>query len=350
MKPLILILLFTAGTAWAILLTGCNSDSHSTNRSINKPADINFYLQSEVKIDSVLFANFTQDREFQFMPYSDTLNITLNDSINDLYFIKFYTGDDAIMYQMWLDGKNLVIKGKIADKFKPDTVIGSSLFYRSLDFRKKYKALIENGASADSINNFLFSNLQQNITSPFSIEISSQLSHRNTNNKEVLKKLYDLLADQPEAIKQSLNNPYKGIEKVLTVNKIALQDFQFYTADDKLTAINTVKGKKYLLDLWFIECAPCLADHKIMAGKREFLNSKNVELIGISIDQEQAEWKNFIAQKKYYWQNLREVDDPDKKLRTHLLISVFPTYLLIDGEGNILQRSNSYEEIEKHLE
>lgn len=332
-----------------ILLTGCKSDGNPTNQPTNKPADINFYLQTDKKIDSVLFANFTQDREFQFMPYSDTLNITLNDSINDSYFIKFYTGKDAIMYPMWLDGKNLVIKGKITDKFRPDTVICSSLFYHSLDFRKKYKALIENAASADSINSFLFTNLQENISSPFSIEISAQLYQKNISNKVVLKKLYDLLADQPEAIKKSLNNPYKGIEKVLTVNKIALQDFQFYNTDDKLTSIRPVKGKKYLLDFWFIECAPCLADHKIMAGKRELLNSATVELIGISIDQDQAAWKNFIKQKNYYWQNLREVDDPEKKLRTNLLIAAFPTYLLLDSEGNILQRSNSFAEIEKYL-
>lgn len=332
-----------------ILLSGCKSDRHSTNRSTNKPADINFYLQTDVKIDSVLFANFTQDREFQFMPYSDTLNITLNDSINDNYFIKFYKGDDAIMYPMHLDGENLVIKGKITDKFKPDTVIGSKLYYRSLDFRIKYKGLVESGANADSINNFLFSNLQQNISSPLSIEISAQLYHKNISNKAVLKKLYDLLADQPEAIKKNLNNPYKGIEKVLTVNKIALQDFQFYNTGDKLTTINPAKGKKYLLDFWFIECAPCLEDHKLLAGKRELLNNNKVELIGISIDQDQAEWKNFILQKKYYWQNLREVDEPAKTLRTNLLITAFPTYLLIDGEGNILQRSNSFAEIEKYL-
>jgi thiol-disulfide isomerase/thioredoxin len=333
-----------------ILLAGCTSDNQSTNLPANKPADVNFYLQTDKRIDSVLFANFTQDREFQFMPYSDTLNITLNDSINDSYFIKFYTGKDAIMYPMWLDGKNLVIKGKITDKFRPDTIIGSSLYYHSLDFRKKYKDLIAKAASADSVNSFLFSNLHQDITSPFSIEISSILYQRNISNKAVLKKLYDLLADQPEAIKKSLNNPYKGIEKVLTVNKIALQDFQFYNTDHQLTSISPAKGKKYLLDFWFIECAPCLADHKIMAGKRELLNRSKVELIGISIDQDQAEWKNFLSQKKYYWQNLREVDDTDKKLRTHLLITAFPTYLLIDDEGNILQRANSYAEIEKHLE
>jgi thiol-disulfide isomerase/thioredoxin len=332
-----------------ILLAGCKSDSNSTNQSTNKPADVNFYLQTDVKIDSVLFANFTQDREFQFMPYSDTLNITLNDSINDSYFIKFYTGNNAIMYPMWLDGKNLIIKGKITDKFRPDTVIGSSLYYYSLDFRKKYKALVAQAASTDSMNSFLFRQLQANISSPFSIEISSFLYQRNISNKAVLRKLYDLLAAQPEAIKQSLNNPYKGIEKVLTVNKIALQDFQFYNTDDKLTTISPAKGKKYLLDFWFIECAPCLADHKIMAGKRELLNSSKVELIGISIDQGQAEWKNFIRQKNYYWQNLREVDDPEKNLRTNLLITAFPTYLLLDGEGNILQRSNSFADIEKYL-
>jgi thiol-disulfide isomerase/thioredoxin len=329
-------------------MASCQS-GNSTARSTNKPADVNFYLQTDRKIDSVLFANMTQDREFHFMPYSDTLNITLNDSINDLYFIKFFIGDDAVLYQMWLDGKNLVVKGKIENRFKLDTVIGSELFYHALDFRKQYKAVLESGASVDSVNNFLFDQLSLDITSPFSIEIASQLYHKNINDKATLRKLFDLLQYQPEVIQKSLHSPYAAVEKVLTVSKVDWRDFQFYTTDGKLTTINTVKGKKYLLDLWFMECAPCLADHKIMMGKKELLAGKNVELIGISIDDYQDDWKNFLQHKNYFWKNLRENDDPEKKLRTKLLISLFPTYLLMDSEGNILQRSNSFTEIEKLL-
>jgi len=86
-----------------------------------------------------------------------------------------------------------------------------------------------------------------------------------------------------------------------------------------------------------------------MTKKLDLLNSSNIELVGISIDDDHEEWKKFLYQKNYTWLNLREVEMTEKKLRTSLVISAFPTYLLIDGEGNILYRTNSFTDIEKHL-
>jgi len=328
-----------------ISMIGCKSDNQATK----KTADINFYLKTETSIDSVLFANFTQDREYQFMAYSDTLNLSLKDSINDYYFIKFFTKKGAFMYPLWLDGKNLVIKAKITDKVKIDTVIGSDLFYTSIEFRKKYKELLDKTSTNDSINIFLFDNLNQNIASPFSIEIANDLYLRNISNKNELRKIYDILANQEDAIKNSLNSPFKAIEKIVTDDKVDLSKFQFYNTDKKLTSLPSLKGKKYLIDFWFIDCIPCIKDHKLMTKKLDLLNSSNIELVGISIDDDHEEWKKFLYQKNYTWLNLREVEMTEKKLRTSLVISAFPTYLLIDGEGNILYRTNSFTDIEKHL-
>jgi thiol-disulfide isomerase/thioredoxin len=324
---------------------GCNSQKQKKNEM----ADLNLYFKADMGIDSVLVANFTQDREFQFMPYKNALNITFNDSINDYYFLKFFTGKGALMYPLWLNGKNVIIKGKITDKVKIDTVIGSTLYYKSLDFRKKYTELNDSKTDAVTINNFLLTELKQNISNPFSIEIARNFFSRNMSNKNELKTVYSILSNQEDGIQNSLMNPIKEIQKILVDDKVDLSNFSFYDIDRKMTSLKPKKGNKILIDFWFVSCAPCIKEHKAIAGKLGILNSNNIDLVGISIDDDHEKWKDYLKEKKYNWLNLREADEPENKLRTEMLISTFPTYLLLDSEGNVLHRTNSFEEMEKYL-
>ena len=313
---------------------------------------LTLYVKSDLKIDSILVANMTQDREYHMLKYADTIHVDLNDSINDMYAISFYVNNDHRMAQLWLDGENLTIKAKISEgiKIKIDTVIGSDLYYKSLGFRKKYNALLANQPDSSVVNNFLLTELRSEIKNPFSIEIANNLVGRNFNNTSELEKLFAILSGQNEPVKNHLLNPYRKIETMLSVNKIDFSKYQFYDSDKKLTSIKLSDKKKYLVDFWFIGCAPCIKDHKSIDKKLNALNSKNVEIIGISIDQNQEQWRDFLKKRNYAWPNFREVDEHEKKMRTKMMIDAFPTYLLLDGEGVILYRSNSFSEIEKYLD
>ena len=325
---------------------GCESSKEQDKIGL---ADLNLYLTTDREVDSVFISNITQDREFQFIPYSDTLNIEFNDSINDLYNVTFFINDKRMMNQLWLNGKNIIIKGKITNRLEIDTIIGSNLYYNSIDFRKRYKELNEKKLDDAIINDFLLNELKNDIDNPFSIEIASQLFSRNVSDKNELKKVFDILVNQEDVIKNHLLNPFKKIEKILTDDKVDLSKFQFYDTEKKLTTIKPEEGKKILIDFWFIACAPCIEQHKLIANKLEWLESRNIEVIGISIDSNHEEWKEFVEAKRYSWLNLREVDESERKLGTNMLISAFPTYLLIDSEGNVLFRTNSFIDMEKHL-
>lgn len=325
---------------------GCKPESKQGKIELS---DLNLYLETDLEIDCVFVSNITQDREYQYIPYSDTLRINFNDSINDLYNISFITQERKIMNTLWLNGERLIVKGVITNRLRIDTVIGSDQYYISIDFRKKYKELNEKKSDSDTINDFLLSELKKNINNPFSIEIADQLFSRNISDKNELKKVFDILVEQESAIKNHLLNPFIKIEKILTDDKVDLSKFQFYDTEKNLTTIKPTKGKKILIDFWFIACVPCIEQHKLIASKLEWLESRNIEVIGISIDKNHAEWKDFLEKKKYSWLNLREVDDYEKSLRINMLISAFPTYLLIDSDGNILYRTNSFTEMEKHL-
>lgn len=324
-------------------------ENKKPQQASNKPSDLNLYLQTDVAVDSILVCNITQEREFQFIPYSDTINITFNDSINDQYDINFFIGDNHVMNRLWLNGKNLVIKGRFNKRLEIDTVIGSDIYYRSLAFRKKYKELQEKQADSAAVNSFLLAELNNHIKEPFSIEIANNFYHRNSKRNTELQKLYTILSTQEDNIKNHLVNPYKKIEKLLTVSKIDMAAFQFYDIDKNLTSLKFSTGKKYLLDFWFLQCKPCLEDHKLITAKNKSLLGKNIETVSISIDQVHEEWKNFVQKQKYSWLHLREVDEGAKRLIAKMIIEEYPTYLLLDSEGNILYRSNSFEEVEKYL-
>lgn len=316
-------------------------------------ADINLFLETDAEIDSVFVSNIAQDKLFQFIPYSDTILVDSDDTINDLYNINFFSRDTRRMNQFWLNGKNIIIKGKVNDKLQLeiDTVIGSDLYYKSVNFRNKRKKLTENGKQDTAlINSFLLNSFEQNIDNPFSIEIANNYFMRNVSDTNELRKIYDLQVKQDLTIANHFLNPYSKIEKILLESKIDLSEFQFYNTKDKLIKIHLTKDKKHIIDFWFVGCAPCVQDHKLMAEQMDFLKNNNVEVIGISIDQNQEKWKNYLKTQKYNWTNVREINDYEKRASTNMLIGIFPTYMLIDKNGNVLYRTFSFTDILKHLD
>ena len=74
-----------------------------------------------------------------------------------------------------------------------------------------------------------------------------------------------------------------------------------------------------------------------------------MEVLGISIDDNHEQWRNYLNEKHYPWKNYREVDESKDRMRTKMMIDVFPTYLLLDNNGVILYRSNTFSDIEKYL-
>jgi uncharacterized protein YcfL len=117
----------------ALIVIACTSAQYDQTQL----ADVNLYLDTDAEVDSVFVSNITQDREFQFLPFAKTMHVEFKDSINDLYNINFYTKKGFVMNQMWLNGENIIIKGKIKEKkFVVDTVIGSDLYYKAIGFRK----------------------------------------------------------------------------------------------------------------------------------------------------------------------------------------------------------------------
>ncbi|MBX2970449.1 MAG: TlpA family protein disulfide reductase [Cyclobacteriaceae bacterium] len=334
-----------------ILVAFLFAGSCSSNRVEDvELTDLNLFLRTDSEIDSVFISNITQDKLYQFLPYADTIRIASNNTINDLYNINFYAGGELTMNRLWLSGEKIIIQGYVNDKLqlKIDTVIGSDLYYKSVEYNNKQKELTKLN-NVLLLDDFQLKSFEENIANSFSIEIATNYFMRNVSNNEALYKLYELQTKQDSAIIGHLLNPIKRIERILFENKVDLSRFQFYTKGGELISLNLNEGDKYLLDFWFVGCAPCVQDHKLMKEQLAFLKKHHVEVIGISTDRDQAEWVNYLKSKNYSWCNVRDVDDYEKRASKSMFIDVFPTYILIDRQGKVLYRTFSFSEVMKYL-
>ncbi len=334
--------------ALVFLISSCRSNEDR----IENLADLNLYIQSDVTIDSVFISNIGQDREFMFLPYSDTLRVNLKDSINDLYNVWFYSnGKQYSSYneQLWLKGENIIVKGRFDRGLKIDTIIGSNLHYQYLTFQEAYKKLRNENADSTTINTFLLDQVKTYVSSPLSIEPSNQYYYRNISTPEQLKPIHRILVSQKNALKQHAYSPFNAIEKAVSSKQLNLGDYRFYSLDKTETEIVLDTNTTYLIDLWFVNCPPCIKDHKQMLKDYEFLKQNSVEVIGISTDLKHDVWANFMKDNLYPWKNYREIDGYAGRFSTQQYITVFPTYFIIDSKGTIKYRSNTFKAVKDFI-
>jgi len=326
------------------LIFGCKPEVKPNKINLS---DINLIIKTNTKIDSVQISNFAETESF-FLPFSDTIKVNFKKKINDLYIISFYQNKGRKSNQLWLNGKNVIITGKLNEKFEIDSVINSDLYYKSINIIKNYIELVQNKSNSITIDNFLLENITQNIQNPFSFKIAKVYIYRNQNDKVKIGKLFDILSTQNHTLKNHILSIHENLENILNVNSLNMRDYKFANIENQITSIEQNKSKTYLIDFWFVNCPPCVSDHKLISEKLDFLKEKNVELIGISIDQNHSVWKNYLKKHNYNWKNYREITS-QKRMTKDMTISTFPTYFLLNNNGEIKARYNSFENFEKTL-
>ncbi len=327
-----------------VFIFGCKSELKSKKVDL---ADINLLVKTDTKIDSVWISNIGQTESF-FLPFKDTIKVNFKTKLDDLYNIEFFTENGSKSVQLWLDGSNIIISGTLKDNFVIDSVLNSDLYYKSIDFSKKYRQFIKNDSDSLTIDEFLLNKIRENVKSPFSFAIANRFIYRNQNNKSKIRQLFDELSIQNDTLKNHSISIHEKIENILKFNSLNIVKYKFTDINNKLVSIKLDKSKTYLLDFWFINCPPCIKDHKQILKKFNFFKKHNIEFIGISTDKKYFDWKNYLKKYNYNWKNLREIDSLER-ITTDMAIWSFPTYLYLDSSGKIKGRFNSFSDFENSI-
>lgn len=131
-----------------------------------------------------------------------------------------------------------------------------------------------------------------------------------------------------------------------------LPGFKGLTPEGKeLTLDSFLEGKKLVLvDIWASWCGPCRQENPNIVKAYQKYNSKGFDIIGYSLDKDDAGWKGAIAKDKLAWaqvSNLLYWDDP---IVGDYGIEGIPASYLVDGNGTILAQNLRGADLEKAIE
>lgn len=143
---------------------------------------------------------------------------------------------------------------------------------------------------------------------------------------------------------KKLKRAIKDTKTVSISNKlIPLKNLDLEPINFKLSEI---RNKEYiLLDFWFSNCGPCLAQMPTYIPLYKKYKDMGFEIISISVDKTNRiqDWKDVIQKRKFDWVHyLDENGNEADKLN----ILSFPTTFLIDNKGAVVEKDITSKKLE----
>ena len=139
------------------------------------------------------------------------------------------------------------------------------------------------------------------------------------------------------------------IENEPTIGKPA-PNFLLPDTSGATFSLNSIKGKYTLIDFWGHWCNPCIrAFPKLKEIDSTYKESLIVIGVAAEYESDKGVWIKTIKKHRADWIQLSELKADKGDVNTQYNITAFPTYILIDKKGIIIERSLDLETIEKKL-
>jgi len=104
----------------------------------------------------------------------------------------------------------------------------------------------------------------------------------------------------------------------------------------------------YLIDFWYSHCGPCIAGFPKLKEIYSQFHGKGFDIISISVDK-QKDKKDYVAAIKKYGLEWNHVWDKDGVTAERFSINAFPTYILLDKNGRIINYDMQGKQLEAFL-
>jgi peroxiredoxin len=124
-------------------------------------------------------------------------------------------------------------------------------------------------------------------------------------------------------------------------------DFDEKDIAGKSLSVANFKGKVVLIDFWATWCAPCVGELPNVIKSYEKHHDKGFEIIGVSLDQNEAGLKSFTKDRNMTWQQYFDGKGWGNKLAQKYGIQSIPATFLLDGDGKIIGRDLRGEALEE---
>jgi len=294
----------------------------------------NFYGKN---IDSTLSLNGSFDLKIDNKEPSEYLIVIID-----------YKNKVAKRNSFWLDKGDISIIGTY-DDFENAKIIGdklTELSKRYFAISEKYSNQMKNGEIEmkdyhKGINkeqlNFLFENPNNTVS------LSNFLSFTDKLDKDSLQLFYSKLDKQ-------LQNSEYGIDlkNSFEIEEIEIgQQFIDIVAKDlegNIVKLSDFKGKVIVLDFWAIWCHNCHEQNQEEFPKlKEKYKNEDFVIISYSVDVDKKDWEKSSKADNIDWVNISNLGGVSDKVVTQYGVQVYPTSIIIDKDGKVINKMKGYE-------
>ena len=242
-----------------------------------------------------------------------------------------------------------IVRAQINDISKKMNAIYEAMGNTSLSDEQKEAKQKEGAQLEEQYDKAIKEGVQKNITNPVGVFLFKQTFYNNST-------------DENEALLQQIPANFQNDETIVRIKEMTdkqkktavgtqFVDFEMQTPEGKTVKLSDYvgKGKVVLVDFWASWCGPCRREMPNLVETYAKYKGKNFEIVGVSLDQDGAAWKEAIKKLDMTWPQMSDLKFWQSEGAQLYAVNSIPHTVLIDGSGKIIARGLHGEELQAKI-